>query len=321
MNFLVVPTNRPESLREFLSAWKPWPWDRILVIQDGPEVTIESSDAGVEVFSWSEIDAELPEPRIISRGDSAHPGLRLLEGLAAGRKGDLHAGRRLPPFDGRPGGRSSAEPARDPRLGELGSGGPGPGAPIPEFRRAAAGGRERRASGWGTPMSTPCSPSLTGRAIPESLLTEVRSRVMPSEQYFPHVRDESRGSAGGRLPHVLPADGPATPLTAASMTSGAGSSSNASAGICAARSSADGLWSSTGGRATPSPIWSRRRRGSIRTSGCGSGSTPSSSRAEPSSSACASWEPGCGSVRTAMHTSSAGAGRSSRWCDLFEAPG
>lgn len=77
MNVLVVPTNRPQRLLEFLDAWDPWPWDRILVIEDSAEVTLElpadrwSADiATIEAFSWEEIDAELPEPWIISRMDS-----------------------------------------------------------------------------------------------------------------------------------------------------------------------------------------------------------------------------------------------------------
>ena len=45
MNVLVVPTNRAERLLEFLDAWDPWPWDRILVIEDGPERTIEAPAA------------------------------------------------------------------------------------------------------------------------------------------------------------------------------------------------------------------------------------------------------------------------------------
>jgi hypothetical protein len=77
VNVLVAPTSRPPSLLEFLDAWDPWPWDHILVVEDGAEVTLElpdgrwSSDVGtVEVFSWEQIDAELPEPWIISRKDS-----------------------------------------------------------------------------------------------------------------------------------------------------------------------------------------------------------------------------------------------------------
>lgn len=78
MNALVVPTNRPDRLLEFLHAWRPWPWDTILIIEDGPEITIDvaatrqaSDGREVQVFSWREIEEELPNPSIISRGDSA----------------------------------------------------------------------------------------------------------------------------------------------------------------------------------------------------------------------------------------------------------
>jgi reversibly glycosylated polypeptide/UDP-arabinopyranose mutase len=78
---LVVPTNRPERLVEFLDAWSPWPWDRIVVVEDAPGVTFAlppRRPAGgtwprerLEVASWAEIDATLPVPWIISRRDSA----------------------------------------------------------------------------------------------------------------------------------------------------------------------------------------------------------------------------------------------------------
>lgn len=81
MNVLVVPTNRPEGLLPFLQAWHPWPWDRLLIIEDAPAVSFRvpaSSRDGrpyehhkVEVSSWTEIDQALPQPWIISRQDSA----------------------------------------------------------------------------------------------------------------------------------------------------------------------------------------------------------------------------------------------------------
>ena len=78
MNALVVPTNSAERLAEFLAAWAPWPWDRIIVVQDAPEVdicvpdTLETMAAErLEVFSWAEIDTMLSDPSIISRQDSA----------------------------------------------------------------------------------------------------------------------------------------------------------------------------------------------------------------------------------------------------------
>jgi hypothetical protein len=78
VNALVVPTNSAARLAEFLEAWAPWPWDRIVVVQDAPEVDVRVPDAlraaaaeRLEVFSWAEIDARLPDPAIISREDSA----------------------------------------------------------------------------------------------------------------------------------------------------------------------------------------------------------------------------------------------------------
>ena len=40
MNALVVPTNSAPRLAEFLDAWAPWPWDRIIVVQDEPETAL-----------------------------------------------------------------------------------------------------------------------------------------------------------------------------------------------------------------------------------------------------------------------------------------
>jgi Reversibly glycosylated polypeptide len=78
VNSLVVPTNSPERLADFLEAWAPWPWDRIVVVQDLPERDLRvpaglEADAAqrVDVFSWAEIDEILPDASIISRQDSA----------------------------------------------------------------------------------------------------------------------------------------------------------------------------------------------------------------------------------------------------------
>jgi reversibly glycosylated polypeptide/UDP-arabinopyranose mutase len=78
VNALVVPTNSAERLAHFLEAWTPWPWDRIVVVQDAPTVDLHIPERlktvardRLEAFSWAEIDAMLPEPSIISRQDSA----------------------------------------------------------------------------------------------------------------------------------------------------------------------------------------------------------------------------------------------------------
>jgi hypothetical protein len=73
-----VPTNSAERLAAFLTAWDPWPWDRILVVQDAPEVELRIPEPLEQIaaerlvaFSWAEIDELLPDPSIISREDSA----------------------------------------------------------------------------------------------------------------------------------------------------------------------------------------------------------------------------------------------------------
>lgn len=78
MNTLVIPTARPQMLLEFCREWQPWPWDEVIVIEDAPELTIDRAEidataagAAVHLYSWAEIDRELPEPGIISRRDSA----------------------------------------------------------------------------------------------------------------------------------------------------------------------------------------------------------------------------------------------------------
>ena len=71
MKILVVPTNRPDRVEEFLEAWRPWPWDRILVIEDAPEASSAGDGDRIVRYGWREIDAGLAQPDIISRRDSA----------------------------------------------------------------------------------------------------------------------------------------------------------------------------------------------------------------------------------------------------------
>jgi hypothetical protein len=81
VNVLVVPSNRPDLLPAFLEAWHPWPWDRVLIVQDAPEASFtvpEGTKDGrpyerdrVRVYGWRDIDRSLPQPWIISRQDSA----------------------------------------------------------------------------------------------------------------------------------------------------------------------------------------------------------------------------------------------------------
>jgi hypothetical protein len=78
VNILVVPTNSAARLAEFLRAWAPWPWDRIVVVQDAPALSLAippeleaAAAARLEAYSWAEIDALVPDPSIVSREDSA----------------------------------------------------------------------------------------------------------------------------------------------------------------------------------------------------------------------------------------------------------
>jgi hypothetical protein len=75
VNTLVVPTNRPDALVGFLDAWSPWPWDRLIVVCDGPDAVDVPRDRWphadrLSVLSWRDVET-LPDPSIISRRDSA----------------------------------------------------------------------------------------------------------------------------------------------------------------------------------------------------------------------------------------------------------
>ena len=71
MNVLVLPTNRPDRASEFLEAWRPFPWDRVIVVEDAPEVSVPGSGDTVVRYCWRDIDAMIEHPEIISRRDSA----------------------------------------------------------------------------------------------------------------------------------------------------------------------------------------------------------------------------------------------------------
>lgn len=56
---IVVPTIRPECLREFLQAWRAqFASHHILIVEDHPEPSFRVPDGNVRHFSWAEIDAE-----------------------------------------------------------------------------------------------------------------------------------------------------------------------------------------------------------------------------------------------------------------------
>jgi reversibly glycosylated polypeptide/UDP-arabinopyranose mutase len=87
MRILVVPSNREECLKAFLAAWdKLRDWDRIIVVEDGPERTFDLEVDGH--YSWAEIDETLgPDAWIVSRRDSA---VRCFGLLMAYRMGATH---------------------------------------------------------------------------------------------------------------------------------------------------------------------------------------------------------------------------------------
>ena len=183
MNVLVVPTNRPEGLREFLAAWEPWPWDRILVIEDGPEITIPAPDPAVEVFSWREIDADLPDPSIISRGDS---GIRAYGFWKAWQLGaetiftlddDCHPADDLVEGHLRNLHETPAWQSSVPGLRVRGLPYRNLGGPLPVAVSVGL---------WLGHPDLDAVQSLAGDVgAAAALLTDVSSRVMPSEQYFP----------------------------------------------------------------------------------------------------------------------------------------
>lgn len=91
MNALVVPTNSAARLADFLEAWAPWPWDRIVVVHDAPQAALripprlrDAAEQRLEVLGWAEIDSMLPNPTIISREDSAIRSFGFWRAWAAG---------------------------------------------------------------------------------------------------------------------------------------------------------------------------------------------------------------------------------------------
>ena len=93
MNALVVPTNRPDRLGEFLDAWRPWPWDKILIVEDAPESSGPDGDGErIHRYSWRDIDTAFQTPG--SSPDATAPsGPSVLASLDDGGQRHLHAGR------------------------------------------------------------------------------------------------------------------------------------------------------------------------------------------------------------------------------------
>ena len=217
------------------------------MIEDAAEVTLElpadrweSDPAMVETYSWKEIDAELPEPWIISRCDSGIRAFGFWRAWQAGSRRRLHARRRLRPCRRRSRRRAPAQPPRDRRLAERarlrGCG----GLPYRDFGGPATRGCERRAGG---------QPDLDSIRVPCDTAAEAGNREgagggQPGHAVravLPDVRDEPGGQAGGSVPDVLTRRWGRGRPSRASTTFGAGSSSSGSAVTCGGRSSAGSL--------------------------------------------------------------------------------
>jgi reversibly glycosylated polypeptide/UDP-arabinopyranose mutase len=192
VNVAVLPTNRPAHLVAFLDAWDPWPWDRLIVVEDAPAVTVAlprdrwtSDVADVEVVCWADIDRELPEPWIISRGDSA---VRAFGFWRAWRQGadcivtldddcypagdDLVAEHRRNLYE---------TPAWDSSV---------PGLRVRGLPYRNLGGPLPVAASVGLWLGSPDLDAVQSLAhdsvaAAANLISAARSRVMASEQYFP----------------------------------------------------------------------------------------------------------------------------------------
>jgi len=69
-NILVVPTIREDCLKEFLHAWRFELFDKIIVVEDNPNITFHTEF--VHHYSWKEIQEEWGDDSwIISKRDSA----------------------------------------------------------------------------------------------------------------------------------------------------------------------------------------------------------------------------------------------------------
>lgn len=195
MNVLVIPTNRPERVQEFLDAWSPWPWDKILIVEDAPAVSVTSNAVSgnghgwngeqVLTYSWQEIDRSLPQAWIISRRDSAIRSYGFWRAWAMGADYIFTLDDDCFPLDGEYVRKHmenlEATPAWQstvPRLRVRG---------LPYMN---TGTLQNVYVSMGLWLCHPDIDSIqtlarTGRSGDEVLDRGMSSRVMPSEQYFP----------------------------------------------------------------------------------------------------------------------------------------
>lgn len=187
MNALVIPTNSAERLAEFLEAWAPWPWDRIIVIQDAPtaDLTIpgalrEAAEQRLEVHAWDDIDAVIPDPSVISRQDSAIRSFGFWRAWATGAEIIFTLD-----DDCYPCGEGFVEAHRDNlyRTPAWQSSVPGMRVRGLPYRNAGVLRDVHVSMGlWRGVPDVDAVSTLAGRDEP---LGAVRTRVMPAAQYFP----------------------------------------------------------------------------------------------------------------------------------------
>jgi hypothetical protein len=189
VNALVIPTNSPERLAAFLTAWAPWPWDRIIVVQDAPELGLTIPEAlrdvaaeRLEAFSWAEIDALLPDPSIISREDSAIRAFGFWRAWASGAEiiftldddcyptSDDHVATHRENLYNSPAWQSSV-----PGVHVRG---------LPYRNRGVLHDVHVSMGLWRGALDLDAVVTLAGEP-PGPTAAEIRTRVMPSHQYFP----------------------------------------------------------------------------------------------------------------------------------------
>ena len=59
---LVIPSNRPALLAEFLKSWAAVKdWDKTIIVFDGPEAPLIEGAGDCDVYDWSDIDNGLKD--------------------------------------------------------------------------------------------------------------------------------------------------------------------------------------------------------------------------------------------------------------------
>lgn len=82
---MVVPSNRPAQLREFLAQWSPYPWDATIVVEDAPQPSLLIGAPVDQHLCWADLERDLgADAWIISRRDSGVRAFGFLHAVALG---------------------------------------------------------------------------------------------------------------------------------------------------------------------------------------------------------------------------------------------